>query len=129
MENEKVIDNTSTIMNREEVIEILKDICADYSDILGKVILFGSNSRDEAMENTDVDLYIEPKNASITTSRFRSNRRYCDYRKALHKMIPLSFDMLAYGGKRDLNNMKKTPLWAQIEKDGIVIYDQGAKTI
>ena len=32
----------------------------EYADILGKVILFGSYSRGEAGEQSDIDLYIEP---------------------------------------------------------------------
>ena len=47
-------------MNREECIEKLKQICALYADILGVVILFGSYSRNEATEDSDIDLYIEP---------------------------------------------------------------------
>ena len=39
------------------------------------------------------------------------------------------FDLLSYGGKRDISNMRKSPLWLQIQKDGIPIYDQRAETV
>ncbi len=78
-------------MKREETIKKLKEICGDYADILGLVILFGSYSRDEANEKSD-------------------------------------FDLIAYGGKRDIANMRKTPLWTQIQKDGVRIYDERTET-
>lgn len=116
-------------MGRDEIINIITEICRSYTDILGRVILFGSFSRGEAKDNSDIDLYIEPKDTSVTTAKFGSNQRYRDFKFELYSMIPRSFDMLAYGGKRDLGNMKKSPLWTQIEKDGIVLYDQRTETL
>lgn len=46
--------------NKADVIKQLQMICNAYADILGKVILFGSYSRGEAGEQSDIDLYIEP---------------------------------------------------------------------
>ena len=48
---------------------------------------------------------------------------------ALYDSFPNEFDLIMYGGKRDLSNIKKSPLWRSIERDGITIYDKGAKTI
>ena len=115
--------------DREKVIEQLKTICNSYSDILGLVILFGSYSRNEANENSDIDLYIEPVNAEMTTSRFGASKRYKEFKYELYDNFTSGFDLLAYGGKRDLANVRKSPLWGQIEKDGILIYDQRAKTV
>jgi len=89
-------------MGRDEVIEKLKQICSSYADILGIVILFGSYSRNEATTDSDIDLY---------------------------DSFPTDFDLLAYGGKRDLQSVRRSPLWKQIIEDGIVIYDQRAKAI
>lgn len=89
-------------MGRDEVIEKLKQICSSYADILGIVILFGSYSRNEATTDSDIDLY---------------------------DSFPTDFDLLAYGGKRDLQSVRRSPLWKQINEDGIVIYDQRAKAI
>ena len=116
-------------MERDEVVEKLKEICLLYSDVLGIVILFGSFSRGEENEKSDVDLYIEPKNASLTTAKFGANKRYKEFKYTLYDSLPFEFDLLAYGGKRDIASMKKSPLWKQIEKDGILIYDQRTKTI
>ena len=117
------------MMNREEVIRIISEICDSYADIIGRVILFGSYSRNEANVGSDIDLFIEPRDVSVTTARFASSKRYFEFRHDLHTMIPLPFDMLAYGGKRDLNRMKNSSLWKQIEKDGVVVYDQRTKAL
>lgn len=114
---------------QEEVINKIKGICDSYSDILGLVILFGSYSRDNAGAGSDIDLYIEPKNAAMTTAKFGASKRYKEFKYSLYDNIDAQFDLLAYGGKKDLASMKKSPLWAQIEKDGIKIYDKRAKTV
>lgn len=116
-------------MNREETVKKLKEICGDYTDILGAVILFGSYSRNEADEDSDIDLYIEPKDISMTTSKFGENKRYKEFKYALFDSFSADFDLLSYGGKRDISNMRKSPLWLQIQKDGIPIYDQRAETV
>ena len=113
-----------------EVIEKkLHSICEEYSDILGLVILFGSFSRREASEKSDIDLYIEPLSSEITTSKFWKNRRYKEFQNNLFESFPQEFDLLAYGGKRDIDNIKKSPLWEQILMDGVTIYDQRSKAI
>ena len=115
-------------MKREETVKKLKEICVQYTDILGTVILFGSYSRDDADHNSDIDLYIEPKDINMTTTKFGSNKRYKEFKYALFDSFPTEFDLLAYGGKRDISTMKKSPLWLQIQKDGVIIYDQRAET-
>lgn len=113
----------------EEVVKKLQEICSLYTDILGKVILFGSYSRNEQNSDSDIDLYIEPKDISMTTAKFGANSRYKDFKFALYDNFPNEFDLLSYGGKRDISAIKKSPLWEQIEKDGIVIYDEGTKAV
>ncbi len=114
---------------RDTLVERLRVICEAYSDILGIVILFGSYSRGEATDQSDIDLYIEPKSMDMTTSVFGSNKRYKEFKFALYDNFPNQFDLLAYGGKKDIATMKKSPLWKQIEKDGVLVYDQRAKAV
>lgn len=116
-------------MGREETVDKLKKICERYADILGVVILFGSLSRDEANADSDIDLYIEPKDINMTTTKFGSSKRYKEFKYTLYDAFSTEFDLLAYGGKRDISSMKKSPLWGQIQKDGITIYDQRTKAI
>ena len=116
-------------MAKTDVIARLKQICDSFSDILGKVILFGSYSRDEATDMSDIDLYIEPIDTSMTSSKFWSNKRYKDFKYKLYDSFPCEFDLLSYGGKRDLSNIKNSPIWEQIKKDGIVVYDKESKSI
>jgi len=112
-----------------EIIKQLQLICSAYSDILGKVILFGSYSRGEAGEKSDIDLYIEPKDISMTTEKFGKNKRYKDFKYTLYDRFNTEFDLLSYGGKRDISTIKRSPLWKQIEKDGILIYNQRAEAV
>ena len=116
-------------MSDEELIHKLKDICDTYSDILGTVILFGSYSRHESTEHSDIDLYIEPKDRSISSAKFGVNKRYKEFKFALYDTFSREFDLLVYGGKKELNGIRKSPLWQQIEKDGILIYEQRAKAV
>ena len=116
-------------MGREETVRKLKEICGRYTDILGIVILSGSFSRDDADEDSDIDLYIEPKDINMTTSKFGRNKRYKEFKCSLYDSFQTDFDLLAYGGKRDITSMKNSPLWIQIQKDGVLIYDQRAETI
>ena len=115
--------------NRDEVIQKLTSICDLYSDILGMVILFGSYSRDEATGKSDIDLYIEPKDRSMTSSKLWSNKRYKEFKYMLYDSFPNQFDLLSYGGKKDLASIRKSPLWKQIEKDGVTIYDQRSEAV
>lgn len=103
--------------------------CLSYSDILGMVILFGSYSRNEATAESDIDLYIEPKDSTMTTSKFGENKRYKEFKYSLYDTFSKDFDLLAYGGKKDLQGIRRSPIWTQIDKDGIVIYDKRAEAI
>ena len=111
------------------VIDKLKNICPKYSDILGMVILFGSFSRREENDDSDVDLYIESIDAKMTTNKLCTSNRYREFRNELNKSFTRSFDVLAYGGKRDTQMIRKSNLWKEIEKDGVVIYDKRAKAV
>lgn len=115
--------------NNTEIIQQLQTICRAYADILGRVILFGSYSRGEANEGSDIDLYIEPKDIKMTTEKFGKNKRYKDFKYALYGNFNTEFDLLSYGGIRDITSMRKSPLWEQIEKDGILIYDQESEVV
>lgn len=116
-------------MKIDEIILKLKSICDMYSDILGTVILFGSYSRNEATENSDIDLYIEPRDERMTSAKLGSNARYKEFKYALYDGFGKEFDLLTFGGKREIQSVRKTPLWKQIDKDGVIIYDQRAKAI
>lgn len=111
-------------MGREELVKKLHRICSQYPDILGRVILFGSYSRGEEGEASDIDLYIEPSDLSVTTAKIGSSKRYKEFKYSLYDSFDNEFDLMTYGGKRDLERIKKTPLWEQIVKDGVLVYDQ-----
>lgn len=114
---------------KESIVIQLKRICNAYSDILGLVILFGSFSRDEATAESDIDLYIEPKDTSLSTAKFGENKRYKAFKYELYDSISKDFDLLMYSGKRDLAGIRGSFIWQQIQKDGVTIYDQRAEAV
>ena len=75
------------MFEKEELIKTLQDICENYSDIIGMVILFGSYSRNEATDSSDIDLYVEPRDtqdclySKITSPPLPAR----DIRTAMHK--------------------------------------------
>ena len=115
--------------SRDEVVSKLRDICEEFSDILGLVILFGSYSRDEATENSDIDIYVESKDLKITTDKLLCSKRYDGFRTKLYDSFTEEFDVLTFGGKRDTRMVRQSKLWREIERDGIKIYEQGTKAV
>jgi predicted nucleotidyltransferase len=112
-----------------EIVQELRKICCEYSDILGLVILFGSYSRGEQTADSDIDLYIEPKDADMTTTQFGKQKRYKEFKYDLYDSFPNQFDLMSYGGRRDLKSIRKTPLWSQIAKDGVIVFDQRTEAV
>lgn len=117
-------------IDRTECIHKLKELCEAYGDILGRVILFGSVARGDHTEQSDIDLYVESKNTKITTAKLEQSSRLRKFEHRLYDMYSgTEFDILAFGGKRDLLRVRKTLLWKQIEKDGVVLYDKRSEAI
>ena len=94
-------------MGREELVKKLHRICSQYPDILGRVILFGSYSRGEEGEASDIDLYIEPSDLSVTTAKIGSSKRYKEFKYSLYDSFDNEFDLMTYGGKRE-NEMRES---------------------
>ncbi len=103
-------------------------ICRKYQNLLNKVILFGSYSRGEQTEKSDIDLYIE---SSQTTGKALRSRDFREFEFELHDAFDnlLSFDLLLFGGKRDVAQVKKSLLYQQIIKDGVLLYDKNTETV
>ena len=116
-------------IDRQNCIERIGEICAEYADILGRVILFGSVARNETTETSDIDLYVEPLDLAMTSGGLEKNKAYREFRLRLFDLYDgkVDYDILSFGGKRDLQNIRKTMLWEQIEKDGVILYDGRAE--
>ena len=112
-------------IDRQNCIERIGEICAEYADILGRVILFGSVARNEITETSDIDLYVEPLDLAMTSGELEKNKAYREFRLRLFDLYDgkVDYNILSFGGKRDLQNIRKTMLWEQIEKDGVILYD------
>lgn len=116
-------------IDRQNCIERIGEICAEYADILGRVILFGSVARNETTETSDIDLYVEPLDLAMTSGELEKNKAYREFRLRLFDLYDgkVDYDILSFGGKRDLQNIRKTMLWEQIERDGVILYDGRAE--
>lgn len=116
-------------IDRQNCIERIGEICAEYADILGRVILFGSVARSENTETSDIDLYVEPLDLAMTSGKLEKNKAYREFRLRLFDLYDgkVDYDILSFGGKRDLQNIKASMLWDQIEKDGVILYDGRAE--
>lgn len=112
----------------QDIKNNLTPICERYSHIFDKVILFGSYSRNEQNEFSDIDLYIE---SSETTGKILKSRAFRDFEYEVADAFPArtEFDFMLFGGNRDLGRVKKSLLYEQIMKDGIVLYDKNAKRV
>lgn len=117
------------MIETDQIVSKLKEICVKYTDILGLVILFGSFSRGEATKRSDIDLYVESKDLKMTTGKLMSSKRYRMFRNDLYESFSQKFDVLTFGGKRDTGMVRQSKLWREIKKDGVTIYDQGTETI
>lgn len=112
-------------VDRQRCIKDIGRICTEYAAILGKVILFGSVARNENTEESDIDLYVEPRDLAMTSGKMEKNKEYREFRLKLFELYngKVDYDILSFGGKRDLENIRKTLLWNQIERDGVILYD------
>ena len=116
-------------IDRQSCIENIGKLCIEYAGILGRVILLGSVARSENTETSDIDLYVEPRDLTMTSGKLERNKTYRKFRLKLFELYDgkVDYDILSFGGKRDLQNVKKTLLWNQIEKDGVILYDGRAE--
>ena len=65
----------------------------------------------------------------MTSGKLEKNKAYREFRLKLFGLYDgkVDYDILLFGGKRDLQNMKETALWNQIERDGVILYDGRAE--
>ncbi len=113
------------MISRKTVENSIRPICSKYGDLFSRVILFGSFSRNEQKENSDLDLYIE---SSKTTGKTLVSKEYRNFVYDVYDASNKEFDFITIGGKRDLNNVRKSMLYQHIIKDGIVLYDKESET-
>ncbi len=112
------------VYTRDEVENKIRSVVLKHEDIFDKVVLFGSYARNEQNEKSDIDLYIE---SEMTTGKLLTSKKYNEFHDLLLDTFEhnISFDLLAFGGKRDRKSVKDSKLYRQVTKDGVTIYDKG----
>lgn len=107
---------------REDVIKQIKELCCDFHHLFSLVVLFGSTARGECNANSDIDLYIESK--YMPTGKLLTDKKMFDFHSKLWDILgDVEFDLLSYG-KNELKSVRNSLFYQQVEKDGIILYDQ-----
>lgn len=115
-------DASMTLNGREDIIRQIKDLCYDFKNIFTRVVLFGSTARGECEKDSDIDLYIESE--YMPTGKLLTDKNMFQFHSKLWDLLgDIEFDLLPYG-RNELKAIKNSPLYKQVEKDGIVLYDQ-----
>ena len=96
-------------MTKNEIIDYLKEHKADFMQKyqISKLALFGSYSRDENRDDSDVDIAIETPLSDYF--------KLCDFKEELEKSFHTKVDIIRL---RDKMNMA---LKRRIERDGIYV--------
>ncbi len=90
-------------MKKEEIIDYLRSVKSKYAkEGLYIKALFGSYSRDEASENSDIDILIEATPKFASTYGFRAIRRLKEIESELSSKFGLPVDLA------DSSGMSKT---------------------
>lgn len=110
------------MLDRTNVINKISEISKKYSGIFDLVILFGSVARNEMTESSDIDLYIQ---SSLTTGKLGRNKDFINFQKELYFLFSdTEIDWIYVGGIRDVKSIRRSTLWVQIEKDGVVLFSK-----
>lgn len=117
--------NSNIMLNgREDMIEQIRELCKEYAEgLFDRVILFGSTARGENTDKSDIDIYIESR--YLTGTKLLTNRKFVEFRLKLYDVTndTIEFDLLSYG-RNELKSIRNSLLYQQVEKDGVILYDQ-----
>lgn len=117
-------DNSIMLNGREDIIERIRELCKEYAEgLFNRAILFGSTARGESTEESDIDIYIE--SPYLTQSKLVNHKNFYKFTEDLYDITDdeIEFDILAYG-RNELKSIRNSLLYKQVEKDGVILYDQ-----
>lgn len=105
--------------------ELIGRICAclrEHTGICERVIMFGSTSRGDYSEDSDIDLIFISEN--VTTSKIYRSKVLRPLLYELYVIVGdyIEFDIL-YMGRNELKRFRESSLYGEICKDGIVLYE------
>ena len=102
-------------------IQELKDIVAPLAQKYGaqRVYLFGSYARNEATEQSDIDLLVDTSGTALR-SLFSLGQLYCDLEKALGKKI----DLITMSSLEQEDRFSSDELFRRnVERERVKLYD------
>jgi len=114
--------------SREDIENRILSLVDKYRHLFVRVVLFGSYARNQQGKESDIDLFIEsdiPTNKLITSTAY--NRFHDELYEEFDYTVP--FDLLVFGGNRDRKKVKSSPLYKQVQNDGVILYEQRAETV
>ena len=114
---------------RERLLYVfLEKLQKQESDNLLRVVLFGSVARGDAGEDSDVDVLVLVKDGKglelldrIVEASVEADLEAGEYRSHLS---PLAYGLEEFTERQDV-----VPIFRNIEKDGIVLYDNAAELV
>ncbi len=108
-----------SVMSIEEYINLVLNKLVSFYDP-DKVYLFGSQAKNEANENSDIDFLVVTETSK--PKRFRA----LEFRKQLRGQNCYPVDILIYTPNEFTNECKiKGTIAYQVKKEGKLLYDQG----
>ena len=120
--------NKKTPPTKAEVKKRIKNVLADFEELFDTVILFGSFARGEQKKDSDIDLFIL---SETTTNKLLTSKAYNDFHDRLYASFDNSipFDLLVYGGKRDVHRVLDSSFYSHVKQDGVVLYDKRTNAV
>ena len=116
------------ILTGKEVEKKIKQVISEYQDLFDTIILFGSFAREEQTKDSDIDLFIL---SDISTNKLLTSEAYNDFHDRLYELFDnrVPFDLLVFGGKRDVKEVMNSSFYFNVKNDGVVLYDKRAKAV
>ena len=120
--------NKRANITKKEVTRRIGRVLADFEGLFDTVILFGSFAREQQKEDSDIDLFILSQTA---TNKLLTSKAYNDFHDRLYASFDnaIPFDLLVYGGTRDVRSVLNSSFYSHVQQDGVVLYDKRAKAV
>ena len=115
--------NKRANITKKEVTRRIGRVLADFEGLFDTVILFGSFAREQQKEDSDIDLFILSR---IATNKLLTSKAYNDFHDRLYASFDnaIPFDLLVYGGSRDVRSVLNSSFYSHVMQDGVVLKDK-----
>jgi predicted nucleotidyltransferase len=104
------------IYSIEEIRSVIEPVCEAYR--IHEVYIFGSYSRNEATETSDIDFVVDTTNSNIVSLLDKMA-----FKNQLENLLEKKIDVILKSSLDNRSNRKRNPFfWKNIQEDMKVIY-------